>query len=95
VLLTGALLRDAVLQQSSLSADDAYCAPAKQAALLDLVLALHERFQALLARGVPAAAIEAVDLSEAVRARETTPPDGADAVAEIAARTLARLEELG
>ena len=37
--LAGRLLREAVLQQSSLSANDAYCAPAKQQALLELVLA--------------------------------------------------------
>ena len=53
VLLTARLLREAVLQQSSLSAHDAYCAPAKQDALLELVLTLHERFVQLVADGIP------------------------------------------
>ncbi|HVP76054.1 MAG TPA: V-type ATP synthase subunit A [Gaiellaceae bacterium] len=91
VLLTGRLLREAVLQQSSLSANDAYCAPGKQRALLELVLALHERSLELVAAGVPAARIEQADLSAAVRARDGTPPDGAG---EVAATTRQLLDEL-
>ncbi|HSP72705.1 MAG TPA: V-type ATP synthase subunit A, partial [Gaiellaceae bacterium] len=47
VLLTGRLLREAVLQQSALSANDAYCEPAKQSALLELVLRVHDRCREL------------------------------------------------
>ncbi len=94
VLLGARLLREGVLQQSSLSATDVYCAPAKQAALLALMLALHERCLTLVERGVPAERIERADLSEAVRARELTPPDGAAEVAALGERVLARLEEL-
>ena len=43
------LLRDAVLQQSAVLANDQYSSPGKQRALLALVLALHERLAALLA----------------------------------------------
>ena len=53
VLLAGRLLREAVLQQSALSANDATCTPAKQAALLELVLAVYDRCLALVDRGVP------------------------------------------
>mgnify|MGYP000206239772 CR=1 FL=1 len=94
VLLAGRLLREAVLQQSALSELDAYCAPAKQSALLDLVLALHDRFGELLVRGVPASQIESLDFSEVIRARETTPPDGGAELARVAERALSRLEEL-
>ena len=94
VLLGARLLREGVLQQSSLSATDVYCAPAKQAALLALMLALHDRCLALVERGVPAERIEQADLSEAVRARELTPPDGAAEVAALGERVLARLEGL-
>lgn len=94
LLRTGGLLREAVLQQSSLSARDAYSAPAKQRALLRLVLAVHDRCLELVTAGVSAAAIEAVDLSPASRARDTTPPDGAGEVEVIAQQLLDRLGAL-
>jgi V/A-type H+-transporting ATPase subunit A len=83
-LLSGRLLREAVLQQSSLSPNDVYCAPGKQAALLDMVLAVRDRCLALVEHGVAASAIEAVDLGPAVRARDETAPDGVSAVEETA-----------
>ena len=76
-LLTGRLLREVVLQQSSLSPNDASCAPAKQEALLGLVLDVRDCCLDLVGRGVSATAIEQVDLSAASRARDTTPPDDA------------------
>ncbi len=94
VLLSARLLREAVLQQSALGGNDAYCAPAKQSALLDLVLAVHEECLGLVERGVGAERIEQVDFSEVVRARDDTPPDGAVEVAGVRDRVLAELEEL-
>jgi len=95
VLLAGRILREGVLQQSSLSANDRFCAPAKQAALLGLALDLHDRFARLVERGVSASAIEAVDLSDAYQVRDRAQPDGADEVDAVRAVLLARLEELG
>jgi V/A-type H+/Na+-transporting ATPase subunit A len=94
VLLGARLLREGVLQQSSLSTSDAYCTPAKQGELLALALEVHERCLSLVAGGVPAERLEQEDLSEVVRARDLTPPDGAAEVAAIRVRVLARLEEL-
>jgi V/A-type H+-transporting ATPase subunit A len=91
VLLSGRLLRDAVLQQSALSANDAYCAPSKQAALLDMVLALHDRFRRLLDQGVPATRIEETDLAEATRVRDETGPGDVEAVEATRDRLLATL----
>jgi len=91
VLLSGRLLREAVLQQNSLSAADAYCTPEKQAALLELVLAVHDRCLGLVARNVPATLIEEADVTEAARARDETPPDGARQVRELTERLLSRL----
>jgi V/A-type H+-transporting ATPase subunit A len=91
VLLTGGLLREAVLQQSALSENDAWCGPDKQAALLAMVLDLHDRALELIARGVPAARIEELDLSDAVRARDAVGPDDAAGVDAIADELLARL----
>jgi V/A-type H+-transporting ATPase subunit A len=94
VLLTGRLLREAVLQQSALSANDAYCEPAKQAALLDMVLALHDRFLLLHEKGVPAARIEDVDLGEATRVREQAGPGDVETVEAVRGRLLASLGAL-
>ena len=93
-LRTARMLRDAVLKQSSLSENDAYCTPAKQEALLDLVLAVHDRCIRLLDAGVAADAIEQLDLSAVVRARDETPPDGAAQVAAVGDQTIALLETL-
>ena len=94
ILLTGRLLREAVLQQSALSPNDSYCEPAKQAALLDMVLALHDRFLRLLEQGVPAERIEEMDLAEAARVRDRAGPSDAEAVDGARDALLARLEAL-
>jgi V/A-type H+-transporting ATPase subunit A len=94
VLLIGRMLREAVLQQSALSANDAWASPAKQSALLALVLDLHERALELLGKGVPAARIEELDLSDAARARDRTGPEDAAGVEAIRGELLARLEAL-
>lgn len=94
VLLTGRLLREAVLQQSALSPNDAWSGPEKQAALLEMVLALHDRAIDLVRRGVAGALIESLDLAAAVRARDRLGPSDADGVRAIRDSLLDRLEEL-
>ena len=94
VLLTGRLLREAVLQQSALSENDAHCAPAKQAALLDMVLGVGDRCLDLVARGVSPAALEAHDFSALVRVREDCPPDDAETPGRALPAALAELEAL-
>ena len=94
VLLTGRLLREAVLQQSALSKNDAWSSPAKQAALLAMVLDIHDRAGDLVRRGVPAAAIEALDLSDAVRVRDLGGPDDDASVISIRDALLQRMDEL-
>ena len=83
-----------MLQQSSLSANDAYCAPAKQRALLALVLAVEDQCLELVAAGIPIRRIEELDLSPAVRARDATPPEGAGQVEAIGKELVAKLGEL-
>jgi V/A-type H+/Na+-transporting ATPase subunit A len=94
VLLTGRLLREAVLQQSAHSPNDAWSSRAKQAALLGMVLAIHERALDLVRRGVVAARIEELDLSDAARARDLVGPEDAGGVAAIRDRLLERMEAL-
>ncbi len=93
-MLTGRLLRASVLQQSSLSPNDAYCAPTKQQALLELVLSVHDACVGLVERGVSVGQVEQLDLSPASRARDTTAPDDAAGVKVIKDRLLAVLGEL-
>ncbi len=70
ILLAGRLIREAVLQQSALSAVDAMCSPEKGAALVDAVLATLDRGLALVDQGVLASVIEEVDFGPLVRARD-------------------------
>ncbi|HET8680716.1 MAG TPA: V-type ATP synthase subunit A [Micromonosporaceae bacterium] len=94
VMLAGRLLREAVLQQSALSTNDAQCAPVKSAALVDVVLDVVAGCDRLVEAGVPATAVEELDFSPLVRAREETGPEDADGVRRCGEATLARLEEL-
>lgn len=94
VLLSGRLLREAVLQQSALSANDAWSGPAKQAALLAMVLDLHDRALDVVGRGVSAALLEELDLSAAARARDRLAADDADGVRAVRDELLAAVEAL-
>ena len=87
VLLVADLVRHAVLQQSALSVNDAYCTPAKQASLLDAVLQVHDRAMELVRGNVPVSLIEELDMSPLLRAKDFAAPDDA-AVAQGAARQL-------
>jgi V/A-type H+/Na+-transporting ATPase subunit A len=91
VLLTGRLLREGVLQQSALSENDTFCGAAKQSALLEMVLAVHDKCLALVDGGLPAVAVEELDLAVVTRARDETGPDDAEGVNRIRDEVLARL----
>ena len=92
VLLAGRWLREGVLQQNALSPNDATCAPAKQSALLELVLAVHDRCQQLVTNGLPASAIEERDLTALSRLRDEVGPDDAAGVERAREAILALLE---
>ena len=90
-ILAGRLIREGLLQQSALSAD-ASCDSARAAALGDAILAVAERCQHLADSSVPPAALEELDFSPILRAREE-----AVTLDEVAARKqamLARLDDL-
>ncbi|HUY40395.1 MAG TPA: V-type ATP synthase subunit A [Candidatus Dormibacteraeota bacterium] len=95
VLLAGRLLREAVLQQSALSDRDAYCAPAKQAALLEMVLAVHDRCLAQVDGGLPASVVEELDLSGVTRVRDEVGPADAQGVSRRRDEILEMLDGLG
>jgi V/A-type H+-transporting ATPase subunit A len=94
ILLVARLLREGVLQQNALAANDATSSPGKTGALVDLVLAVYETCQRLLANRVPASVLEETDLSIAFRAREAASPDGEETVRAVTAEVVAKLEAL-
>ena len=94
-LLTARLARTAVLQQSALSKNDATCSPAKQAALAQAVLDVHDAGAEMVRAGVPATVLEDVDFAPLLRAKDTTASDDADAVTKIAADLIATMKKLG
>ena len=94
VLLAGRLLRECVLRQNALSANDGFCSAAKGAALVDAVLTVVDRCESLVESGVPATRIEEVDLGALVRAAEATGPDDVDGVVARREAVLAALEGL-
>ena len=52
-LESAALIREGLLQQSAIEPVDSYCSPAKQFALLDLLLEINRQGISLLEKGVP------------------------------------------
>ena len=94
-LRTARLLREAVLQQSAMLANDQFTSPPKQRALLALVLDVHDRLAGLLERGVAIADLDAVDLGGVLRARYDTAPDGAAEVEQIGQAVVEALEAAG
>lgn len=94
VLLGARLMREAVLQQSALSAQDSFSSDAKTAALAEAVLAVVDTAQEAVVAGTPAAVLEEVDFSPLLRAREETAPDDADGVLAHRDIVLANLREV-
>ncbi|WP_372735437.1 V-type ATP synthase subunit A [Nocardioides sp.] len=94
-LLAGRLLREGVLQQSALSANDAHYSPAKTAALIDAVLAVVDACNRLVAQDVPAVTLEEFDFGSLLRAAEETAPDDAAGVTQRGEAVLAALAALG
>jgi len=86
MLLLGArVVREGLLQQSALSEVDATCGPVRSAALCGAVLDVVDACQQAVARGVPAATLEEVDLTPVLRAREEVGGEHEDALRVIAA----------
>ena len=94
VMLAARLLREGVLQQSALSANDAFCSAAKGAALVEAVFVVADRCEALVGTGVPASTVEDLDFGPLVRAREETGADDVEGVQRLRDVVLTRLEAL-
>jgi V/A-type H+-transporting ATPase subunit A len=90
-LLAGRLVREAVLQQSATSANDATCGLAKTAALADGMLAVADRCWKLMDGGSPVEQLERVDFTPLLRARDETGPQDVEGVRSAIATTLERI----
>jgi len=84
VLLGARVVREGLLQQSALSDVDATCGPVRAAALSGAVLAVVDALEEAVARGVPAATLEEVDLTPVLRAREAAGGEQEDTLRVIA-----------
>lgn len=93
-LWSARLLRELVLRQSALNPNEAFCAAAKQAALLRLALDVHDACLRLADRGADPGAVEALGFGDALHARDRSAPDDAAAVDDARLRLLERLEAL-
>ncbi|WP_256725882.1 V-type ATP synthase subunit A [Streptomyces sp. IMTB 2501] len=90
-VLAGRLLREAVIQQSALSPTDAYSTPEKTAALVEATLTVIDRCLDLVDSGTGADAVEAVDFTPLLRARESAGPAETAPVAAARDTVLERL----
>jgi len=75
VLLAGRLLREVVLRQSALSANDGFCTAAKGAALVEAVLSVVDACRRAVDAGIPAESVEQLDFGPLLRARDGVGPD--------------------
>ena len=94
-IFIGGIMRDGFLAQNAYDENDMFCPPAKQAALLALVLALYRGGRDLIKSGVPLASVSALAcVPEILRARTAYAGDDLPGLAKLAGRLAAELEAL-
>lgn len=94
ILLVARLVREGLLQQNALVANDESSTPAKGRALATVLLDVRDACLGLLDRHVPASELEEFDFGPLLRAREQVAPDDAEAIEAIGRDLLADLEAL-
>jgi V/A-type H+-transporting ATPase subunit A len=95
LMFAAGMLRDAFLAQSAFDAKDMYCTPARQVALLRLILALHRGGRAAVEAGVPLASIRAMAVvPEIMRARYAFGNDEVAAITGLEGRAADELAAL-
>jgi len=95
ILRTARLLREDFLQQSSFDEADAYCPPAKQHAMLSVIMAAHDAMSGAVEAGLPVVtAAGAPVLGEIARLRGLPPEQAVQHAADLVPRIAAALHEL-
>jgi V/A-type H+-transporting ATPase subunit A len=95
VLLVAETIKNGFLQQNAFDEVDMYSAPAKQAALLGLMVELYRRAGRIIEKGAPIVRIRELScIQELVRARSTVPNDRPEGLAAIAEHLRTQLDQL-
>lgn len=95
ILFIAELLKDGFLAQSAFDEKDTYCAPARQVALLRLILGLYRRARDLLQAGVSLERIRGMSsVPHLLRAKSAFGNDELEALAELGRRVQEELDHL-
>ncbi len=95
-LFIGGVMRDGFLAQSAYDEKDMFCPPAKQAALLGMIMALYRGGRDLVKAGLPLSTVSALPcVPEILRARTDYAGDDLPGLAKLSARLAEELEEAG
>ena len=96
VLFVARLIKEAFLQQNAMDPIDAYSTPAKQAAMLDLLVYLYEQGEGILAMGAPVGRLqnEVTLWPQVVRIKNTVPNDDLEAIRELSKRLREQLDRI-
>ena len=95
VLLVAEMIKNGFLQQNAFDEVDMYSTPAKQAALLRLLVEFHDRADRLIGKGAPLVRIRELScINDIVRARSTVPNDEPERLAAIHDTMRRQLDEL-
>ncbi len=95
ILFVAEIVKDGFLAQSAFDEKDAYCAPARQVALLRMILMLYRRGRDLIEAGVPLARIRALAcVPHLLRAKAAFGNDELAGLAELEGRLQAELAAL-
>jgi V/A-type H+-transporting ATPase subunit A len=95
VLFISEILKDGFLAQSAYDAKDSYCSPARQVALLRLILMLYRRFRDLLEAGLSLVRLREMKcVPDIMRAKSVYGNDELAGLAQLEKRVLAELDAL-
>jgi V/A-type H+-transporting ATPase subunit A len=95
ILFVAEIVKDGFLAQSAFDEIDAYCAPARQVALLRMILTLYRKGRDLIEAGVPSARVRALPcVPQLLRAKEAFGNDALDRLTELERQMLDELAAL-
>ncbi|MEI6516141.1 MAG: V-type ATP synthase subunit A, partial [bacterium] len=95
ILFIAEVLKDGFLAQNAFDEKDMYCSPERQAALLQLIMAVYRKSQDLIQAGVPLEKIrELPGIPHLIRAKSVCGNDDMESLAELGKRLQAELDAL-
>lgn len=95
ILFIAEIMKDGFLAQSAFDERDMFCAPARQVALLRIIMALYRKGRNLIQAGVPLARLRGLAcVSQVVRAKSAFGNDEPEKLAELERRVTEELEAL-